>query len=48
VLGLARYPGFSELKRSLRERLQLPVLGVKDGEVGTQEDWHQGSRRLKR
>ena len=48
VLGLARYPGFSELKRSLRERLQLPVFGVKDGEVGTQEDWHQGSRRLKK
>ena len=48
VLGLARYPGFSELKRSLRERLQLPVLGIKDGEVGVQEDWHGGSRRLKR
>jgi 2-hydroxychromene-2-carboxylate isomerase len=48
VLGLARYPGFSELKRSLRERLQLPVLGVEAGEVGMEEDWHQGSRRLKR
>jgi 2-hydroxychromene-2-carboxylate isomerase len=48
VLGLARYPGFSELKRSLRERLQLPALGVKTGEVGTEEDWHQGSRRLKK
>lgn len=48
VLGLARYPGFSELKRSLRERLQLPVFGVRDGEVGKQEDWHQGSRRLKK
>lgn len=48
VLGLARYAGFSELKRSLRERLQLPVLGVKDGEVGSEEDWHQGSRRLKK
>ncbi|MCA1844962.1 MAG: hypothetical protein LC792_17565, partial [Actinobacteria bacterium] len=48
VLGLARYPGFSELKRSLRERLQLPVLGVQTGEVGTEEDWHQGSRRLKK
>lgn len=48
VLGLARYPGFSELKRSLRERLQLPVLGVGVGEVGLQEDWHQGSRRLKK
>jgi 2-hydroxychromene-2-carboxylate isomerase len=48
VLGLARYPGFSELKRSLRERLQLPVLGVRTGEVGTEEDWQQGSRRLKK
>ena len=48
VLGLARYPGFSELKRSLRERLQLPVFGVGAGEVGLQEDWHQSSRRLKK
>lgn len=48
VLGLASYPGFSELKRSLRERLQLPVTGVSTGEVGRQEDWHQGSRRLKK
>jgi hypothetical protein len=48
VLGLARYPGFSELKRSLRERLQLPVMGVSVDEVGTEEDWHQGSRRLKK
>jgi hypothetical protein len=48
VLALTRFPGFSELKRSLRERPQLPVLGVKTGEVGKQEDWHQGSRRLKR
>jgi 2-hydroxychromene-2-carboxylate isomerase len=48
VLALTRFPGFSELKRSLRERPQLPVLGVGAGEVGIQEDWHQGSRRLKR
>jgi hypothetical protein len=48
VIALARYPGFSELKRSLRERLQLPVIGVKPGEVGKTEDWHQGSRRLKK
>ena len=48
VLALTRFPGFSELKRSLRERPQLKVLGVKAGEVGQQEDWHQGSRRLKR
>lgn len=25
VVGLARFPGFAELKRSLRERPQLPV-----------------------
>ncbi|MGH8998271.1 MAG: hypothetical protein ACRDY7_02665 [Acidimicrobiia bacterium] len=48
VLALARWPGFSELKRSLRERLQLNVFGIGAGEVGRQEDWHQGSRRLKR
>ena len=48
VLGLARYPGFAELKRSLRERLQLPVFGLAEGEVGKQEDWHKGSRRLKK
>ena len=48
VLGLARFPGFSELKRSLRERPQLAALGVAPGEVGLTEDWHQGSRRLKR
>jgi 2-hydroxychromene-2-carboxylate isomerase len=48
VIALARFPGFSELKRSLRERLQLRALGVEEGEVGGQEDWHGGSRRLKR
>lgn len=48
VLALARHPGFSELKRSLRERPQLRVLGISNGEVGLQEDWHQGSRRQKR
>ena len=48
VIALARYPGFSEFKRSLRERVQLPVIGVKPGEVGQTEDWHQGSRRLKK
>ena len=48
VLALARYPGFSELKRGLRERLQLPVHGLADGQTGIQEDWQQGSRRLKK
>ena len=48
VIALARFPGFSELKRSLRERVQLRALGVGEDEVGMQEDWHGGSRRLKR
>lgn len=48
VVGLARFPGFSELKRSLRELPQLPALGVRENEVGVQQDWHGGSRRLKK
>jgi hypothetical protein len=48
VVGLARFPGFAELKRSLRELPQLPALGVREDEVGVQEDWHGGSRRQKR
>ena len=48
VVGLASFPGFAELKRSLRERPQLPAFGVRPGETGTQEDWHAGSRRQKR
>jgi hypothetical protein len=48
VIALARFPGFSELKRSLRERVQLRALGGREDEVGVQEDWHAGSRRLKR
>ena len=48
VVGLARFPGFAELKRSLRERPQLPALGVPADEVGVREDWHGGSRRQQR
>ncbi|GAB3300851.1 DsbA family protein [Parasphingorhabdus pacifica] len=48
VVGLARFPGFSEMKRSLRELPQLRALGVSEDEVGEQEDWHGGSRRQKR
>ena len=48
VIGLATFPGFAELKRSLRERPQLPAFGVRAGETGQQEDWHGGSRRQKR
>jgi hypothetical protein len=48
VVGLASFPGFAELKRSLRERPQLRGFGVNPGETGIQEDWHGGSRRLKK
>jgi 2-hydroxychromene-2-carboxylate isomerase len=48
VIGLAGFPGFAELKRSLRERPQLAGFGVPTGDVGVQEDWHGGSRRQHR
>ncbi len=48
VVGLARFPGFAELKRSLREQPQLAALGVAAGTAGKQEDWHGGSRRQKK
>jgi hypothetical protein len=48
VVGLARFPGFAELKRSLRERPQLRSFGVSEEEVGLAEDWHGGSRRTKK
>ena len=48
VIGLASFPGFAELKRSLREQPQLASFGVDAESVGKQEDWHGGSRRLKK
>jgi hypothetical protein len=45
VTGLAGFPGFAELKRSLRERPQLRSIGVDPGAAGTEEDWHGGSRK---
>ncbi len=48
VVGLATFPGFAELKRSLRERPQLPSFGVTEQEAGAAEDWHAGSRRQKK
>ena len=48
VVGLAGFPGFAELKRSLREQPQLASFGVTEGDVGVQEDWHGGSRRQKK
>lgn len=44
VTGLAGFPGFAELKRSLRERPQLQSFGAHPGAAGTEEDWHAGSR----
>jgi hypothetical protein len=48
VVGLAGFPGFAELKRSLRELPQLQGLGMADDEVGVEQDWHAGSRRQKK
>ena len=48
VIGLASFPGFAELKRSLRELPQLAALGVTADAVGVQGDWHGGSRRQKK
>jgi hypothetical protein len=48
VLGLASFPGFAELKRSLRERPQLRGFGVEPGRVGVQEDWYAGRRHAPR
>jgi hypothetical protein len=36
--GLAAYPGFAKLKRSLRERPQLRSFGVDPGTAGAEED----------
>jgi hypothetical protein len=45
VTGLAGFPGFAELKRSLRERPQLRSFGVDADAAGAEEDWHAGSRK---
>jgi hypothetical protein len=43
VLTLAKFPGFAELKRSLREAPQLRILGNLDA-TPQQEDWQGGHR----
>ena len=43
VTTLAAFPGFAEMKRSLREVPQLTILG--GGGTATQEDWQGGHRR---
>jgi len=45
VLGLASFPGFAELERSLRERPRLRSFGVEPGQARIQEAWYAGSRR---
>ncbi|MFW2333973.1 hypothetical protein [Ilumatobacter sp.] len=44
VTTLAKFPGFAELKRSLRERPQLNILGG-TSPTPSQEDWQGGHRR---
>ena len=44
VTGLAGFPGFAELKRSVRERPQLPSFGVSQDTATAEEDRHAGSR----
>ncbi len=48
VLELTSVPGFAELKRSLREIPALRVFGMDPDAAGELQDWHQGSRRLKK
>jgi hypothetical protein len=48
VTALAAFPGFAELKRSLREQPQLRSFGVQPGTAGIAEDWHAGSRKTTR
>ena len=47
VIALTSFPGFAEIKRSLRERPQLASFGVDAESVGVEEDWHGGSRRTR-
>lgn len=48
VVALAGFPGFAELKRSLREQPQLAALGFSADPGEQQQDWHAGSRRQKK
>ena len=43
VTTLASFPGFAEMKRSLREKPQLPILGG-TFEAPAMEDWKSGAR----
>jgi len=45
IIGLAGFPGFAELKRSLREPPQLRSFGFEPGAEGRAEDWQAGHRQ---
>jgi len=45
VTTLASFPGFAELKRSLREVPRLNILGGLTDEV-VEEDWEAGHKRM--
>ena len=45
VVGLVTFPGFAELKRSLRERPQLRAFGIESEQAGVEEEWLAGRRR---
>ena len=44
VIELASFPGFAEMKRSLREAPQINVLGILEADP-VMEDWEAGSRK---
>jgi hypothetical protein len=44
VIELASFPGFAEMKRSLREPPQINVLGTLESDP-LMEDWEAGSRK---
>jgi hypothetical protein len=45
VTGLAGFPGFAELKRSLRERPRLRSFGAEPGDSGEAADWQARHRK---
>ncbi len=45
VIHLATFPGFAELKRSLREKPRLRSLGFRPEEDAAVEDWRGGAVR---
>jgi hypothetical protein len=42
IVGLASFPGFAELKRSLRERPQLRAFGWEPEDQVVEDDWQNG------